>query len=241
MEGLIRVPRTRLVLFDVDGTLVSTGGSGKRAFDTAFRDRFGRTILEGPANAVAFAGRTDPSILDDLIDAVGVSVEVWKREREAFLTTYFKALERDLAAAPPGADTVGRVEVLLERLDRVAEVHLGLLTGNFERGARLKLGPFDLNRYFATGGFGSDHRDRRHVASISARRTAEHAGVTVKPEQVVVVGDTVHDIDCARANGYRSIAIAGSSTGAAPLCEAGACRVVDAFDPPDEILEFICA
>lgn len=127
MEGLA----PGLVLFDVDGTLVSTGGAGKRALDVAFRARFGRSILEGTAAEVAYAGRTDPSILDDLIAAVGLEAGLWEETRSAFLETYFDALERDMEACAPEATTVGRVEVLLDRLERSARVHLGLLTGRY--------------------------------------------------------------------------------------------------------------
>ena len=86
-------------------------------------------------------------------------------------------------------------------------VHLGLLTGNLEAGARAKLEPFDLNRYFARGGFASDDADRRTIARIAWRRLCEWTGVSFDPTDVTVIGDTVHDVECAKFNGFRSVAV----------------------------------
>ena len=96
---------------------------------------------------------------------------------------------------------------MLATLQRRPAVHLGLLTGNIEPAARLKLEPFGLNGFFADGGFGSDDADRREIARIAAAKLSTRCGIEFSGSQVTVVGDTEHDIDCARANGYRSVAI----------------------------------
>ena len=229
------MPSAKLLLFDIDGTLIKTGGVGRAAFDQAFQNIFNVTIATDAANQVPFAGRTDPQILQDLLDVLPIEANHWQENRTRFLEDYFAVLRRLLDPPPEGAGTIGQVENLLPKLAARPEITLGLLTGNFERGARIKLAPFELNHWFATGGFGSDATDRSTIAKLAAEKIAAHAGVSISPERTIVIGDTVLDIDCARANNFRSIGVATSETERSRLRQAGADRVVESFEPAEPI------
>ena len=199
--------RVRLILFDIDGTLVDAGGAGRRALVAAFDELFSPESLTG-AERVPFAGNTDRFIFREMGLAVGVAPESLARRREEFEQTYARALQREMR----GADGASRrvlpgVLPLLETLERRSDVRVGLLTGNVETGARIKLDFFDLNRFFPGGGFGDDAGDRRGVARAARDDMARRSGIEFDDLDVVVIGDTDQDVDCARFNGFRPIAV----------------------------------
>ena len=196
----------KLILFDVDGTLIDTAGAGKRAMEHAFGEVFGLDGFER-AGGVAYAGRTDPVILEGLARAFGIRPATFREQRDRLERIFVRALAGEMARPDDRRRLLPGVLPLLERLEALAEVHLGLLTGNLEAGARAKLEPFGLNRFFAAGGFASDHADRREIARIACRKLSDLTGIPFRPEEVTVVGDTEHDVDCARANRYRSVAV----------------------------------
>lgn len=233
------MPAAKLLLFDIDGTLINTGGVGRAAFHRAFQNIFNVTIVTDAPKRVPFAGRTDPQILADLLEVLPIESNHWEEKHSLFLEDYFATLKELLDPPPPEAGTIGQVESLLPQLAARDDITLGLLTGNFERGARIKLAPFDLNRWFATGGFGSDATDRPTIAKIAAEKIAAHAGVSAPPERTVVIGDTVLDIECAKANGFRSVGIGQNETERYQLSEAGADRVIDSFTPAESSLCWI--
>ena len=197
---------SKLILFDVDGTLIDTAGAGKRAMEHAFGEVFG---LEGfeRADGVAYAGRTDPVILEGLARAFSIRPVTFRENRDRLERIFVRALAGEMARPDERRRLLPGVRPLLERLDALAEIHLGLLTGNIEAGARAKLEPFGLNHFFPSGGFASDHPDRREIARIACRKLSDLTGIPFRPEDVTVVGDTEHDVDCARANHYRSVAV----------------------------------
>jgi phosphoglycolate phosphatase-like HAD superfamily hydrolase len=197
--------RPTLVLFDVDGTLVDTRGAGRRALQAAFGAVHGLADVAARTAAVAFSGKTDPTIVAEMAAALELTHDGVLGG--AFERAYLDALAEEMARPDPGYRVLPGVRGLLDALAPRAHVHLGLLTGNVEAGARAKLQPFGLNPFFPTGGFGSDHADRREVARCAAACLARHAGCALEPERVVVVGDTELDVDCARANGYRAVAV----------------------------------
>lgn len=192
----------RLILFDIDGTLVDTGGAGRRAFLAAFRACYGRDVEDFPLD---FAGKTDIGILRTLMERAGLPFPD-ARARSPILARYLEFLDAELR------DGSGRpcpgVPDLLAALARRDDVRLGLLTGNIEEGARRKLAPFDLARYFAFGAFGSDDEDRDRLVPI-ARSRAQAIDPAVSPDDpVVLVGDTPLDIRCARAGEATILAVA---------------------------------
>jgi len=229
----------RLILFDIDGTLVDTAGAGRRALLTAF-DRLFRPASLSAATQVLFAGKTDVAILRDMAHELGIREEDLARNRAKFVTLYEGALRHELHAgdAPPQRVLPG-VLALLDRLANRADARTGLLTGNIVIGARLKLERFDLNRFFAGGGFGDYEADRRDVARAAVEDMARRTGVDFAPADVIVIGDTDNDVDCARANGFRSIAVDTGWAEPGSLNEARPDALFDDLSNTDAVVEAI--
>jgi phosphoglycolate phosphatase-like HAD superfamily hydrolase len=219
-----------LVLFDIDGTLIQTGRAGVRGMNAAFERLYGvARALDG----TLIAGRTDRGIVADVLRRIGREAgdDAIAALREAYLADLATEIARPVAA-PSGI--LPGVSALLDALEARDDVRLGLLTGNFQGGARIKLGHFDLWRRFAFGAFGDDHADRRPLVEIAVDRS----GVRVPCGQVIVIGDTPLDVDCARAYGARAIGVATGPYPKAALEDAGAHLVVDtlAETPTAELL-----
>jgi len=207
--------RATVVLFDVDGTLIDPAGVGRAAVYDAFQNVFdvSRDALE--QTNVPFAGSTDPRIFLALAEALGVSRETLHAREDRLVDVYVDCLRRRVGAPDAPCRILPGVVALIDALDALPDVFLGVLTGNLERGARVKLARFDLDRRFPAGGFASDHEDRRRIARIARERVARHFGVDERSCATVVVGDTEQDVDCARVNGYRSVAVGtGGATAA---------------------------
>lgn len=206
-------------LFDIDGTLLSSGGAGKAAMYSAIRSEFGVAEVH---DGVPFAGRTDRAIVRDLfaVHSVEHSPSNWSRFVAAYLGHLPQALLECRGRVLPG------VASLLAQLRARGDVAIGLLTGNIRDGARAKLDHFALFDYFSFGGFGDVHLDRDDVArealaEVRSRLSAVHL------ERVWVIGDTPLDVRCARAIGARVLAVA---TGLHSLDELAAAR-------PDVLLD----
>ncbi len=194
----------RLLLFDVDGTLVSARGAGRRAMGRALEAVFGVT---GPIGAYDFRGKTDPQIVFDLMEAAGWPALRVRERLDLFYDRYIQDLRAEIAAGG-GIALLPGVSELIGRLSDCSEAVLGLLTGNIEIGARLKLEPTGLLPHFRLGAYGSDDADRAKLPGIAARRAEALAGQSVSPAEVVVIGDTPLDIACARAYGARAVSVA---------------------------------
>ena len=186
-------------LFDVDGTLLTTEGAAREAFTVAVRQSLG---VEDGLGDIAFGGRTEPLILRDILAkhrarfADGDEARFWDR--------VFDAMRE--ALRPPRGRLLPGVEALLDRVGTEREWVSGLLTGNMTQMARIKLERFGLERRFAFGAFGEEADDRDALARLAVERVGRRHGVP--PERCVVVGDTEHDIGCARAAGARVVAVA---------------------------------
>ncbi len=193
----------RLVLFDVDGTLVTARGAGRRAMARALDETFGTT---GPIGDYDFRGKTDPRIVLDLMEAAGIPrARVHERLAECF-AAYVGALEEALDAG--GVDVLPGILSLVRHLSDRDDVVLGLLTGNIEAGACVKLGPTGLLPHFRLGAYGSDDADRNRLPPIAAARAERLLGRPFPPERIVVIGDTPLDVACARACGAVAVAVA---------------------------------
>ncbi|HEU0014236.1 MAG TPA: haloacid dehalogenase-like hydrolase [Longimicrobium sp.] len=207
----------RLVLFDIDGTLLRADGAGKRAIRDALARVFGTA---GNVDGYPFAGRTDPQIVRTLLGGAGVPPERIDAGLEALWQAYVANLEREIVdtevRALPG------VPALLDRVEAGGtETVLGLLTGNLAEGARIKLRAAGLDpRRFRVGAFGSDHAERPELPAVAVRRARELTGVDYAGKQIVVIGDTPHDVSCGAHLGVRTIATA---TGGYTLEELAAC------------------
>ena len=194
----------RLLLFDIDGTLILTGGAGQRAMTRAFAQTHG---LEDALKKVDLAGRTDRIIMRDALTNAGQPHE--DVDVDAFRTAYCAALREEITKVGNGRrGLLPGVKPLLDRLAGRDDVRLALLTGNFRASAEIKLAAFDVWRYFTWGAFADDAIERDDLIAVAhARHETEH-GHVMEPESVVVIGDTPHDIRCARAGGAKAIAVA---------------------------------
>lgn len=192
----------KLVLFDIDGTLVLTGGAGLRAMNRTLADVFGPASgLDG----IPVAGRTDWAILTDAATRVGVPLDpVLLADLER---RYVSALADEIRHDGAGPKTVlPGVRAILDQLAGRDDVLVGLLTGNFEAGAQVKLGHFDLWRYFRCGAFGGDAPDRNALMPFALERARQCGLPRIAHADILVVGDTPHDVACAHA--WRAVAVA---------------------------------
>jgi phosphoglycolate phosphatase-like HAD superfamily hydrolase len=203
-----------IFLFDIDGTLVLSGGAGKAAMEAALRSEFG---TKSGTTGIPFSGRTDRAIVRDLFRRHGIAESPENTQR--FLSAYLQhlpgCLSRHRGEILPG------VAALLEQLHAHTHVMLGLLTGNVREGARLKLGHFRLFHYFRLGSYGDVHFHRDDVAREALTELSRHLGDGVVSERIWVIGDTPLDVQCARAIGARAAAVA---TGWHPLHELAASK-----------------
>ncbi|WP_170229340.1 HAD family hydrolase [Polyangium fumosum] len=210
-----------ILLFDIDGTLIDTGGAGRRSMDRAF------ACVTGRADACAhfsFDGMTDRAIVRRGLDAVGASVDDTAIDR--VLAAYLEALVAEVAASTGYITHPGINRVLDHAADR-PHIALGLGTGNVRDGARIKLDRASLFDRFSFGGFGCDHEDRAALLDAGARRGAERLGKDRDDCRVVIIGDTPKDIAAARAIGAESLAVATGRFVPEALREAGATFVCD--------------
>ena len=191
----------RVLLFDIDGTLIRSGGAGKAAMEAALADAFGVSVID---DRVPYSGRTDRAIAIDLLAHYGIPPTEENRQR--LQRAYLKHLPDYLRRVP--GEVLPGVAALLEGLHPGPGVALGLLTGNVRPGAECKLRHYGLWEYFAFGGFGDLHTDRDDVAREALREAESHLCRGVNCSDVWVIGDTPLDVRCARAIGARAVAVA---------------------------------
>ena len=223
-----------LVLFDIDGTLLSAGRAARESVLAALADVYGWE--SGNGNTHDFSGKTDPQIVRELVEE-DVGRERCEALMEKALARYLEEFARRLT--PGAVVTKPGVPELLARLAAEPRVTLGLLTGNLERGARMKLEPPGLNPYFSFGAFGSDSADRYCLPAIALGRARQRSGRTHAGKSIVIVGDSVHDGLCGRPLGVRAVAVATGPTPAARLAEAGPDALLDSFADVDAAAEAI--
>lgn len=210
-----------LVLFDIDGTLLSCGPQVRPIFAGALSAVYGTA---GPIDGYDFSGRTDPGIVRDLMSAAGLAEPAICERLPAMRELYLDGLAQSLDVAQ--MRLLPHVAELLAELEAEPDVVLGLLTGNWARGAAIKLGRFGLERYFAFGGFGDDGFQRHELVPAALARAEEATGVSFGPERTLIVGDSLQDVGCARHHGVATLAVATGWTPAADLAAAGAEWVV---------------
>ena len=191
---------TTVCLFDIDGTLLNTGGAGQLAMERALARVFGLETINGEILA---AGRTDRAITTDLFreHQIQATDDDWLRFQNEYLSHLPQTMRELNGRLLPG------IEALLNTLTEAADVALGLLTGNFRNGATLKLEHYEIAHHFHFGGFGDDHHDRDEVARTALAAAVDHLERDVDPGRVWVLGDTPSDVRCARAIGANAVAV----------------------------------
>jgi phosphoglycolate phosphatase-like HAD superfamily hydrolase len=191
----------KFILFDIDGTLVATGGAGKAALETGLAEEFGIKLRTG---TVQYSGRTDRAIIRDLLVLHGLENSLHNLQR--LLAAYLRHLPASLASHQ--GQVLPGIDALVQQLHERRDVTLGLLTGNVREGARLKLGHYGLFHYFPIGGFGDQHYERDDVAREALSLVSQRHGAPVETGRIWVIGDTPLDVQCARAIGARVVAVA---------------------------------
>ena len=191
----------KILLFDIDGTLIDSGGAGRRALVQSFKEV---CSIDNAMDGLRLAGKTDPLIIREALENNGIRST--QKITDRLHATYIKHLKEQMAfteaSLMPG---VGR---LLEALSNNGHRHMGLLTGNIMEGARIKLEPLGIFDYFSFGAYGSDDVDRNRLLPHAQRRYAEATGRDIPAEGFAVIGDTTRDVACAKPYGAMSIAVA---------------------------------
>ena len=209
-----------LILWDIDGTILHSAGAGMRALQLALGDVFG---VSGSFEGIDFAGRTDPLIIRQIFSRYGIdaSRENFARYIEGYIAVLPGVLGRCDSRILPGASE------LIREMAGHPHVAQGLLTGNLRRGAETKLGFHGLWDYFPIGAFADDSETRNDLGPFALERARSHWGLDFQGESVWIVGDTPHDIACARAFGGRVLAVATGKSPASDLARYN----------PDAVLE----
>ena len=221
--------KQRLLLWDIDGTLISTGAAGHRAIALATAERFGGN---GDLEGVEIAGRTDVSIAHQVLTKYGEPIT--EEKLHSFLKLYIKLLAQELPNSR--GRVLPGVLPLLQRAENRSDMILGLLTGNLRRGAQLKLEHYRLWHFFALGAFADDHHDRNQLGPFALSRVEERRGEKLPATQVDVIGDTGHDIVCGKAFGARTIAIATGSWSREQLAQYNPDFLFDDLSNFDEVI-----
>jgi phosphoglycolate phosphatase len=219
----------QICLFDIDGTLLRSGGAGKAAMETVLQEMFQVPLA---AEQVSYSGRTDRAIGRDLFRVHGIEMNEanWRR----FIDAYLIRLPAYLASM--GGVVCPGIAELLDELDKWPDIEVGLLTGNLRAGAQVKLGHFGLHERFLFGGFGDQHWERDDVAHEAVEAIRSHFGRPVEAERIWVIGDTPLDIQCARAIGAKAVAVATGWDTAEMLAAAGPDLLLNDLSDPTPFL-----
>jgi phosphoglycolate phosphatase-like HAD superfamily hydrolase len=213
---------TALVLFDIDGTLLLSGGAGVRAMTLAFEQVFG---VADAFNGIPVAGYTDTFLVSRALARANLPDTA--EAHTSFRTAYLELLPGEILK--PGTGRKGLMPGVRELLDQLSAdpmMHSALLTGNYKAAAHMKLAHFGVGEYFSWGAFGEDSPHRAELAHVALRRAEERTVPQVARDNTVVIGDTPHDVACARAIGARVIAVATGGSSIDELRESGADTVV---------------
>ncbi len=214
----------KLLLFDIDGTLVLTGGAGIRALNRAFCQVVG---IVNALDGIRLHGKTDPAIVREIFSARGALQNADSYDQ--ILAAYVEFLPEEVQQSRNYRVLPGILPFLQDFQGR-SDLAFGLATGNVEAGARIKLARGNLNPFFAFGGFGSDAENRTELVRRAAHNGSRLAGVTIDANDIFVIGDTPRDIAAGREAGYRTVGVATSDYSTEDLSAAGADLVLSDFE-----------
>jgi phosphoglycolate phosphatase-like HAD superfamily hydrolase len=223
----------KLLLFDIDGTLLTTNGAGRPAVESALAELVGRPVS---TDGISFSGKTDPQILREVLTLNDAADDLLNGRFpdvvEAFRATMHRVFD------PAGADALLGAQALVEQLHADDRFQLALLTGNLQEMAYLKVGAIGFDeQHFPFGAFGSDHADRNELPGIARGRAAAHAGA--EPGDVVIIGDTPRDIECGRHGGCTTIAVATGRFDRDTLAEHEPDVLLDSLEDADAFLRAV--
>lgn len=225
----------KLVLLDIDGTLLITRKSGRRSMAAVIE-----RIVGSPANldGISFSGKTDRRIIREILEESGVHGDHHSSLMERVVAAYREELPRHLTS--DRITVLPGVRPLVQALHEHANVELALLTGNLEETAYLKLELVGLANFFPFGAFGSDHEDRNQLPPIALKRAHERYGSAFDPAHVFVIGDTPQDIECGRAGACRTIAVCTGRVSCDELAAHAPDLLVRDFSDYERVVDFIC-
>jgi phosphoglycolate phosphatase-like HAD superfamily hydrolase len=228
----------RLILFDIDGTLLHTNGAARRAFQRALLDVYGTA---GPIDTHHFDGKTDPQIARELLLAAGLAHDDIDASLDDLYRAYLDGMADEIAQ--PGYETLvyPGVREVLAALQKRADVVVGLLTGNIAEGASLKLRSAGLHDYFAFGAFGSDSEYRAALPAIAVQRAHERTGIEFRGKDVVVVGDTPSDITCGQSLGVYAVGVCTGRHSRDQLLAEGADHVLEDLSDTARVIDILAA
>ena len=229
----------KLILFDIDGTLLWSDGAGRSAIRSALMAEMGAT---GPIDGYRFDGKTDPQIVHELMRAAGHPHAESQPHIQAVCDKYVEILAGELAGGQRAPRVLPGVRKLLDAIETRPDAVLGLLTGNIAAGARLKLASvgIDFDR-FRVGAFGSDAAERSELPGVAVARAIGLIGEPPEGEQIVIIGDTPADVTCGESVGARAIAVATGFYTADELRAAGPFAVFEDLSDTDRVLSKIFA
>jgi phosphoglycolate phosphatase len=226
----------KLVLFDIDGTLLTAQGAPRRAIHRAMLEVYGTA---GPIATHRFDGKTDPQIAHELLLAAGLPAAVIAGSLATLWSTYVRELSIEFAQPAHRTIVLPGVLPLLQRLEAVRDVVLGLLTGNIRDGAILKLSSADIRTPFPVGAFGSDCERREELPPLAVERARELTGITFSRRDIVIIGDTPSDVACGQALGVHALAVGTGRFARHELRAAGADAVFDDLSDTNAVLDAI--
>ncbi len=198
----------RLVLLDIDETMISSDGAGRRAISRVLQDRYD---IDPDTIKLSMSGKTDPQILTEIMSEAGLDKKEIESNIPALIEEYLVHLETEIQDAKYYIVHEGILEVLTA-LAAMENAFLGLLTGNVERGARMKLERFQLNHHFPLGAYGSDSASRLDLPHVAKQRADQHFRTSFSPGEIVVIGDSIYDVLCAKHYGSISLAVNSGRT-----------------------------
>jgi phosphoglycolate phosphatase-like HAD superfamily hydrolase len=228
--------KAHLVLFDIDGTIMNTDGAGNQSFVNALSRVFDR---EFSAEGYSSSGKTDTQIALELAEKFGVLRDETASRLADIREIYLAGLEREIAAIEP--TVLPRARELVSAIAAEGSCVTGLLTGNFEPAAWIKLGGIGLSEPFEMGAFGDGARERRELPDRAVERAWELTGQTFVNKEVVIIGDTPNDVACGRHLNVKSIAVATGNFDDAELAKEDPDFLFDDFTDTDRVVEAIMA
>jgi len=220
----------RLLLFDIDGTLIHSGGAGVEALKHALKERFG---IVDDLHDIEFAGMTDSGIVLSILKKH--QIPATSENVAAFLDSYVHFLSKELPLRK--GNLLPGVLQLLKKLKTRKHLVLGLLTGNLSRGAELKLNHYGVWHFFEFGAFADDHHDRNELGEFARGRAQEKHGQEFSADEIDVIGDTPRDIACGRAIGARTIAVATGTWSREKLAQYNPDFLIDDFSDVDRLID----